>query len=109
MHPLRLIAPMLLALVVNSAHAESIEVLALGPVTPRFLQVLAPVIPSNPAFPCPTLVLCDAPTLTRICAPQTLTFAVNQPNGCSFDGPVRGECSVAVTADSWSRVKHLYR
>jgi len=52
--------------------------------------------PSNPFFPCPLLVICDAPNYTKVCVPGGTAFV----NG--------GTCSVGVEPTSWSGVKALY-
>jgi hypothetical protein len=52
--------------------------------------------PSNPQFPCPLLVLCDAPVFTKICVGAGEAF-LN-----------RGTCTVGVEEKSWSSVKSLF-
>jgi len=62
----------------------------------RTLSVNRHTVPSNPNFPCPLLVLCDAPVFTTICVNAGQAFL----NG--------GVCTVGVEETSWSSVKNLF-
>jgi len=59
-------------------------------------RVLPHSTPSNPFFPCPLLVICDAPDYTKVCVPGGTAFV----NG--------GACTVGVAPTSWTGVKALY-
>jgi hypothetical protein len=61
-----------------------------------YFSVLRHNNPSSPDFPCPLLVLCDAPVFTKICVPGGQGII----NG--------GNCTVGVEQKSWSSVKSLY-
>jgi hypothetical protein len=60
------------------------------------MRILPHIAPSNPQFVCPLLVLCDAPTFTKIC----VSGGEGVING--------GDCTVGVEQKSWSQVKSLY-
>ena len=59
------------------------------------VRVLQHSTPSNPAFQCPLVVLCDAPTYTKLCVTGGLA-AFNWPG------------FTAVTPSTWSAVKSLF-
>jgi len=62
----------------------------------RAMKVERHTNPSNPNFPCPLVVLCDAPVFTKLCVPGGEAFL----NG--------GVCTVGVEDKSWSSVKSLF-
>ena len=62
----------------------------------RTFKVERHTTPSNSNFPCPLLVLCNAPVFTLLCVPGGEAFL----NG--------GPCTVAVEEKSWSSVKSLF-
>jgi hypothetical protein len=69
-------------------------------VTPgRVAFVLGNVKPTNPNFPCATLVACNLPNPTRICVPGG-TSCINAAPSCCDISPVE--------STSWSQVKSLY-
>ena len=61
-----------------------------------YLTVTQHYTPSNPNFPCPLLVLCDAPVYTKVCVSGGVAIL----NGRS--------CQIGVQPTSWSHVKGLY-
>ena len=61
-----------------------------------YLTVAQHFTPSNPQFPCPLLVLCDAPVYTKVCVSGGVAIL----NGRS--------CQIGVEPTSWSHVKGLY-
>lgn len=85
--------------------------------------------PSNQFFQCPLFVLCDAPVYTKVCVgftsqcqnpeppfPNNATCStggqgfLNPVQTCNFQiQPEPADCTIAVDAKSWSRVKGLYR
>ena len=87
-----------------TTRIADLQVIALSVPAHRFLTIRESLNPTNPAFQCPTLVLCDAPNFTRICATGG-TLEINGSMTCAVDGPPRGDCSVGVQSDTWSRVK----
>lgn len=76
----------------------TIRVLAITPVSPRILTVMAHSTPSNPNFNCPSLLNCSAPLFTRFCV-EGLTACVNREQTC---------CILATEASTWTQVKSLY-
>lgn len=60
------------------------------------LRVTSHSTPSNPNFPCPLLVHCDAPVFTRECVAGGEAI---------INGP---PCTVGVAPRSWSSIKGLY-
>jgi hypothetical protein len=70
--------------------------LATAVVDHHVMSIGAHTSPSNPAFECPCLVLCDAPASTRICVSGSRA-AFNYPG-----------FNLAVERSSWSAVKALY-
>lgn len=73
----------------------TIQSLALAPVPTRTLRVEGARFPSNPAFACPLLTLCDAPAFTTVCV-------------AGGEAVVNGPCTVAVQRCTWSDVKALF-
>ena len=76
----------------------TIQSLALAPITPRVLEVVAHSTPSNPNFICPLLTNCSAPVFGKECV-QGGQAGLNTPF-CP--------CCPAVESSTWSRVKSLY-
>jgi hypothetical protein len=71
-----------------------------APIPPNTeLLVVAADPPGNPQFRCPLVNLCDAPTFTKVCVGGGV-FVIN-PSGAS--------CIDAVTPQTWSGVKGLFR
>ena len=64
------------------------------------VHVVAKRPPSNQFFPCPLVVLCDSPTLTKVCVESGKTI---------LNPSVRGPCGSGREQTEWSRVKSLYR
>jgi hypothetical protein len=71
------------------------------------LQPVKHDLQSNPNFACPLFVLCDAPVYTKVCARGDGAYINPLHQGCN--GADISECKFAVEAESWSRVKALYR
>src|SRR5262245_10700715 len=68
-----------------------------------FLRITARNPPSNPAFACPTHVLCDAPTFSVVCVLGGQGIINGVGHRCS-----EVPCTVGVESSSWSKVKSLY-
>jgi hypothetical protein len=83
---------------VHTVVLFNIQVLSLGPVTPRVLTVERHVRPVHPVFPCPLVTLCDAPVFTKLCVTGGRA-CIQQEYTC---------CLLAVEATSWGQVKALY-
>jgi len=75
-----------------------VTLLATSDVSNVQLVVGARVPPTNPAFACPQVFLCDAPVYTRICVAGQTTY-VNSDIACSVD----------VATESWGGIKAIFR
>ena len=68
-------------------------------VTPgRMVFAYGPVKPTNPNFPCASLLACNLPNPTRICVPGAVS-CINAAASC---------CISPIESTSWSQVKALY-
>jgi hypothetical protein len=88
--------------------------------TPVTLTVSAHSEPSNPFFRCPTFVLCDDPTFTKVClgSNQVVDVCPFPPGAVACEYSTSGEffinpepgfnCTVAVQQKTWTEVKSLY-
>ena len=65
------------------------------------LSILPHSTPANPAFTCPLVTLCDAPTYTSLCVPGT-SGVIN--GNCAIVS-----CTIAVEDRTWTGVKKLYQ
>ena len=75
----------------------TVTLISFDPVGEHTLSILADVTPSNPAFNCPQVQLCDNPAFTRVCVAGGQAFLNSST-----------DCTVAVRAMTWSQIKHLY-
>jgi len=73
----------------------TLQSFAVAPVPARTLRIDAARFPSNPAFACPQVSLCDAPVFTRMCV----------AGGAAV---VNGACTVVVRDRTWSSVKAMF-
>ena len=100
---------------------ETIQILNMGCSTDELrLKVVKHSSASNQFFQCPLFTLCDDPFYTKVCLGSNVTVCRNPeppfPNNaaCSTSGeaflnpgPSRN-CTVGVSAKTWSQVKNLY-
>ena len=75
----------------------TVGLISFDPIGEHTLSIRAHLTPSQPAFNCPQLQLCDSPAFTRVCVPGGQAF-INSST----------DCTVAVKAMTWSKIKQLY-
>ena len=75
----------------------TVTLISFVPVGEHTLSILADPTPSQPAFSCPQIQYCDDPAYTRLCVPGGQAF-INSST----------DCTVAVQAMTWSKIKQLY-
>ena len=65
----------------------------------HYVNVIPTAPPSDPAYPCLLLKLCDTPAYTGVCI----------TGGQLIINPAGPSCTVSVAPSTWSQVKGLYR
>ena len=83
----------------------TLSVLPVGPVAGRDLRIAQRATPSNPAFSCPLVTLCDAPAFTKICV-CNCDAQLNLPGSCTA---CFHPCAVGVERLNWSAIKRMYQ
>ena len=80
-------------------HLYTIELTAIGLVSPTTFAVRRHAVCSDCSWPCALVTKCDAPIFTKVCVAGGQAF-LNDPSRA---------CSVGVQMEAWSTVKALYK